>query len=157
MHPLGLDSGSGRLDALLETMRAFAEAATDYQGLLDTITERVTRLLGEGCSIYLTTDDGEAARPVALVNRSQSRMGVVHGHFGQQTLPLDGAGAIARAIREGKAVRIPVLDAETLKRDFRPEDTPTLTRLEVRSLLVVPLQVRTRIVGALAISRHGDN
>jgi PAS domain S-box-containing protein len=156
MHPIGLDSSGGRLDALLETMRAFAEAATDYQLLLDTITERVTLLLGEGCSIYLTTDDGEAARPVALVNRSQTRMGVVHGHFGQP-LPLEGGGTTARVIREGRTIRVPVVDAHTLASEFRPEDVPTLSRLEVRSLLVVPLQVRKRTVGALAISRHGDN
>jgi len=61
MPPFGLDSAGGRLDALLETMRAFAEAASDYPLLLDTITQHVTRLLAEGCTIYLTTDDGEAA------------------------------------------------------------------------------------------------
>ena len=45
MDPFGLSGVSGRLDALLETMRAFAEAATDSQTLLDTVTERVTRLM----------------------------------------------------------------------------------------------------------------
>src|SRR5205814_8160511 len=95
-------------------MRAFAEAATDYQLLLDTITEQVMRLLGEGCSIYLTTDGGEGARPVALVNRSRARSGVARDHFGHQTLPLEGPGVVARAIREGPAVRMAVLDDRAL-------------------------------------------
>ena len=157
MDPFGLSSGGGRLDALLETMRAFAEAATDSQTLLDTVTERVTRLMGEGCSIYITTEDGEVARPVALTNRSEPRAGVVHAHFGHQALRIAGKGPVARSIREGRPIRVAVVDAEALGQDFRPEDGPTLAKLELRSLLAVPLQVRGTTIGALAVSRHGDN
>ncbi len=69
------------------------------------------------------------------MNLSEPRMGTVRSHFGEQPLEIDGAGAVARAIRERHTVRIPVVDAG--------------------SLLVVPLQVRERVIGALAISRHG--
>ncbi|HXK17360.1 MAG TPA: ATP-binding protein [Polyangiaceae bacterium] len=155
MHQLGLDS-AGRLEALLEPMRAFAEAATDYPLLLDTITQHFTRLLGEGCTIYLTTDDGSAAVPVALVNLSEALMGVIRGHFGQQSVKLDGRGTVARAIREGRAVRVPVIDARAPGDEFRPEDAATIARLDVRSVLVVPLQVRARVIGALVMSRHGE-
>ena len=157
MDSFGISSSGARQSALLETMRAFAEVATDSQTLLDTVTQRVTRLMGEGCSIYITTEDGEAARPIALANSSGQRAGVAQAHFGHQALRIAGKGPIARSIREGKAVRVPVVDAVALGQDFRPEDGPTLSELELRSLLVVPLQVRGTTIGALAVSRHGAN
>ena len=54
-------------------------------------------------------------------------------------------------------MRIPVVDADALSRDFRPEDGETLAKLELRSLLVVPMQVRGTVIGALAVSRHGED
>ncbi|HYQ17828.1 MAG TPA: GAF domain-containing protein, partial [Polyangiaceae bacterium] len=149
MELSGLGTVGDRLEALLETMRAFAEAATDSQTLLSTITERVTRLMGDGCSIYVMSEDGEAARPVALTNRSEERAGAVQAHFGRQALRVAGKGPIARSIREGQPVRIPLVDARALGQDFREEDGPLLAGVELRSLLVVPLQVRGATIGAL--------
>ena len=154
MNSSGLSAGD-RLDSLLETMRAFAEAASDYQHLLDVISERATLHLGEGCSIYLTSDAGDSAEPVALLNLKESRMGVLRGHFGKRSVPLDGKGTVARAIREGQAVRINVEDAPG--EEFRPENREALGILELRSVLAVPLQAREHTIGALVISRHGDN
>jgi len=49
-----LSGEDGRLDTLLEAMRAFADAGTDSQTLLNTVTECVTRLMGESCAILLS-------------------------------------------------------------------------------------------------------
>jgi PAS domain S-box-containing protein len=157
MNVEGLVSVEGRLTALLETMRAFAEAANDTRRLLDTVTERITRLMGEGCSLYVKTEEGTEARPIALTNLSEERASVVRSAFGASSIAVDGAGVIARVISEGKLIRISVIDAEVMARAFRPEDAPALAKLELRSLLVVPLQVQGTTIGALAITRHGEN
>jgi two-component system, cell cycle sensor histidine kinase and response regulator CckA len=150
----GVDSG---LNTLLETMRAFAEAATDPQTLLSTVTEHVTRLMGEGCAVYVTADDGQSAYPAALTNRVEQLEGTLHRALGHQAFAIASRGPIARCIREGRCVRIPVVDEDALNQAFSHEDIGTLRELELRSVLVVPLQVRGAIIGALAVSRHRDN
>jgi len=150
------ESLGGRLEALLEATRAFAEVASDYQTLLNTITLHVMRLLGDGCSIFLIDEEGRNARPVALANRDESRSVAVLSYFGNRSEPLDGQGTVARVIGEGKTFRLELADPRAPGQEFRRQHVPVIAELDLRTLLAVPLQVRDATIGAIIISRHGD-
>lgn len=152
----GLSAG-GRLDALLEATRAFAEAASEYQSLLDTVTSHVMQLLGDGCSIFLIEPDGRSARPVALANRDGARRDRVLAYFGDQPVPLDGRGTVPRVINQGQAFRVELVDPQAPGGQFRSESAPAIADLDLRSLLAVPLQIRSATIGALIVSRHGPD
>jgi len=54
------ERSDGRLRALCETMRAFAAATTDYPRLLDVVCQQMARLIGDGCSLALLSEDGKS-------------------------------------------------------------------------------------------------
>src|SRR5215475_415278 len=57
-----------RLRIVSETTRAFAEATTDLQRLLDTIADRVATVIGHSCGILMLSEDGSQLVPAALAD-----------------------------------------------------------------------------------------
>jgi len=153
-----VDRAGTRIDELFETMRAFAEAAADYQRLLDTVAERVTRFMGDGCTVFLGTEDGQWLRPAAIYNRDEAAMSLMQRTFSDLPVRLDGESFVARVMRTGGVVIVPAIDPELAARRYSPE-TPApvaaaLSGAHLQSLLCVPLQVHDSRLGVLALSRN---
>jgi PAS domain S-box-containing protein len=158
---MGTDDVEGvgtRIDELFETMRAFAEAATDYQRLLDTVAERVTRFMGEGCTIFLATEDGQWLRPAAIYNSDEGAMSLMQSTFSDLPVRLDGESFAAGVMRTGDVAIVPAIDPELAARRYAPgipaPVAAALSGTRLQSLLCVPLQVHGRRLGVLALSRN---
>jgi PAS domain S-box-containing protein len=146
------------IDRLLETMRAFAEAATDYARLLDTVAERMTQFMGEGCTIYLVTPDGQWLKPAAIYNRNPAALALMRATVSEIALSVDGESFTAGVMRTGKSALVPEVDRQLTARQYAPQHAQTLANaffdVQLNSLLCVPLQVRDKRLGVLALSRH---
>lgn len=51
------ERSDGRLLALSETMRAFAEATVDFRRLVRIVAERAAFLIGDGAALLLLSED----------------------------------------------------------------------------------------------------
>jgi two-component system, cell cycle sensor histidine kinase and response regulator CckA len=144
-----------RLLALAETMRALAETTADYPRLLDTIAERTVRYICDGCAIVLVSDDGVWLRPAAVHHRDERATRDARALLGAAPARVDGPGQAAKVVRTGKSVLVPRVELEALREIIAPQYLALVTRLDIRSLLYVPLRRDGRVPGVLALFRAG--
>ncbi|HWZ90475.1 MAG TPA: GAF domain-containing protein, partial [Polyangiaceae bacterium] len=144
-----------RLHGLSDTMRAFAEATTDYERLLGTVAERLATLLGDGCVLVLCSEDEHTLRAGAV-------------HFADPTLnanaqrilmagpvPVASSALATRLIQNRQCVLVPNVDAEALRRLLSAENAEIALELGCCSLLALPLESHGRLVALVAVVRVG--
>jgi PAS domain S-box-containing protein len=144
-----------RLHALAETMRAFAEATTDYDRLLGVVAERLSRLIGDGCLVSLLSADGQELRPAAVHVRDRAYDELGRRLVASGPVRVDGPTMGARVVRTRQGVLLPRVDLVELAGDLAPEYAALVGAIGVRSLLTLPLEVRGRVLGLVAIVRLG--
>jgi signal transduction histidine kinase/CheY-like chemotaxis protein len=143
---------AARAQALAELSQAFAEAGLDHQVLFETITQRVSELIGDACVLTLVSEDGQWLHPVAFYHPDP------HGRaFLRETLPTAPyaitQGAPGRVAQTGEAILMPVVSPESYRAQIKPELIPFLERFGIASLIIVPIRVRGRILGTLGVAR----
>jgi signal transduction histidine kinase/CheY-like chemotaxis protein len=154
---VGIEEGSSGVDARLQVLagalRAFAEATTDYEHLLDVVARKVVEVVADGCIVRLRSDD-VWLRPVAYHLPLEAR------------IPDPEAAARVRAFMRkpqratdyswgrhlldtGEAYLAPRLDMAALT----PQITDVYRTLGVHSLLVTTLRARGETIGTLSLFR----
>jgi two-component system cell cycle sensor histidine kinase/response regulator CckA len=152
---LGSGSPDQRLNQLSDTMRAFAEATIDYRRLLRTVAERTAALLNAGCVLALVTEDQTSLVPGAVHFDDPARMKAAESLLGVGPISVGGSSLGARVIQTRQTVRIPDVDLQALRADLTDEYRAQVHLLELRSLLLLPLEIRGRILGILSLCRVG--
>ncbi|HEY3254497.1 MAG TPA: ATP-binding protein [Polyangiaceae bacterium] len=147
--------GDGRLRGLSDTMRAFAEATIDYQRLLSTVAERMTRLVGHGCVIALLSEDEQLLHPAALFFEDPSLMRGAQGVLENGPIPVRASKLGKRLIEQRQGVLIPYCDQAALRSELSPENAEAMEHLGVKSLLALPLEMRGGLLGMIALIRIG--
>jgi PAS domain S-box-containing protein len=144
-----------RLHALAETMRAFAEATTEYDRLPGVVAERLSRLIGDGCLVSLLSADGQQLRPEAVHFRDGAHEGIASRLAAAGPVRADGPTMGARVVRTGQGVLMPRVDLAALAGDLTPAYATEVRALGVRSLLALPLEIRGRVLGVVVLMRIG--
>ncbi len=150
-----LVSHDRRLHELSDTMRAFAEATIDYQRLLRTVAERMAELLGSGCVLALVTEDEASLVSGAVHFDDPARMKAAEVLLGAGPIPVAGESLGARVIQTRKGVLIPNVDEDALRASLSQEYGLRIHDLGLRSLIVLPLEIRGRMLGILSLCRVG--
>ncbi|MEO8701352.1 MAG: PAS domain S-box protein [Kofleriaceae bacterium] len=144
-----------RLRIVSETTRAFAEATTDLQRLLDTIADRVATVIGDSCAILLLSDDGTALVPAVLADRDPEVLALSRRVL-METVTLAGHPVARAVVVTGEPYVRPVLDLGELR---PPRTTPQyydyVQRIGMHSMLIVALRVHGESIGIFVLSRHG--
>ena len=154
---LGSGSADQRLNQLSDTMRAFAEATIEYPRLLRTVVERTAALLSVGCVLALVSEDDTSLVPGAVHFDDPARMKAAETLLAVGPISVDGPSLGARVIQTRQSVRIPNVDLQTLRADLTEEYRAQVHVLELRSLLLLPLEIRGRILGILSLCRVGPD
>jgi two-component system cell cycle sensor histidine kinase/response regulator CckA len=142
------------LRALSAAVRAFGEITGDGGALLETVARAATELLGDGCVVALVDEAGMTSN--AAWARSPEALRVMRealGHLGPGGWPLDGPALIAELVRIGTPLVIEARSVDELVARAEGRFKPWVRALGLRRLLVVPLHVRGRLLGALALLR----
>jgi len=140
---------ASRLATLAEASRAFA-AGLDYHATLDTVTRRLSELIGDSALIRMISDDGLWLVPVASYHpdpvRAALRLKVL-----ESSPQRIGEGITAQVLRTGQPLRVAHLTPEVIRAQMKAEYRPFLEG--VSSLLIVPLHHRRQILGHITMLR----
>ncbi|MDM8520848.1 GAF domain-containing protein [Anaerolineales bacterium HSG6] len=127
--------------SLLYTMGQKLPDSFDLQEILNTVVQFMQKVMAcRGASLYLL-DSSETALEIKAAKGLKSRWRE------QKNQPL-GQGPIGQAAAEARPVHIP---------DIRKVSNVDVSDKEVRSLLVVPLLSRNKVIGALVIDDARPN
>ena len=145
------------LHALSVTMRAFAEATTDYDRLVTTVAERMSAHVGEGAFVAVVSDDHTVLNPAAVSFRDPTADARARGFLTAGPIRLEGSTIGARVVRTRAPFRLHTVDVETLVREVSPGHAAIIRGLPVSSFLVVPLALRERVLGFISLARLGPD
>ncbi|MEO6600793.1 MAG: GAF domain-containing protein, partial [Polyangiaceae bacterium] len=144
-----------RLHGLFDTMRAFAEATIDYQRLLNTVAEHMARLVGNGCVVALLSEDEQSLIPSAVFFDDPCLTDDAQRVLGSGPIPLAGSELGQQLIRQRQTILIQHGDVDALTAQLSAADAAALKNAGMRSLLALPLELRGRLIGVIALLRLG--
>jgi PAS domain S-box-containing protein len=143
---------SERRNAFLAEAGELLAASLDYEGTLASVARLAVPRIADSCVAYVLEDDGRVRRlGIAHVDpaREQALRTLLEGR------PFDPRSIVrpvARVLRTGEAELIPEIAGTDVETPSGVEEAEwTAAELAPRSLLVVPLRVRDRILGALSL------
>ena len=139
-----------RLRVISDVTRRFAEATTDYERLLESVAQSLAESLRDSCTVFLLTEDGEAVTASAVHATDPVVLAELSSSFAMRQLPLAAQPALANLLRTGQPLLIPVLSDDAATNDERRR---WQQRIGLHSVLIVPLRVQGRSIGALTLGR----
>ncbi|MEY2936815.1 MAG: hypothetical protein RL033_7564 [Pseudomonadota bacterium] len=151
----------GRLQVLSGSLRDFAEAATDYERLLDVIARDLAEVVKDGCVVRLLSDDGWLApvaihMPIDATVSDPQTLARLHSHIAAPH-HLSEQGAARTVLETGRPLLVPKLDLRQLRADASEEIARVFETVGVHSLLLVALRVRGESIGLLSLVRFGKD
>src|SRR5579859_6919153 len=131
-----------RLHVLSGALRAFAEATTDYERLLDVVARTVSEVVADGCIVRLLSRDGLLSPaafylPVEASVRDVEAAARVRAFVSSPQRVADYAWG-PHMIETGEAYLAPRIDVAALT----PEVARAYETIGIHSLLVTTLRVR---------------
>lgn len=146
-----------RRRAVLDEMsRLLDRTQTDLQQTFRVVVEQVADAIGDLCVLRRVADgeDGAAAtlEVVALHHVDPEALALIRALFASMPQRAD-EGVSGWVLRSRKGLLLPVIDPEVARTHARTMYMPYLERVGLHSLILVPLVVRDRVLGTLAVSR----
>jgi two-component system cell cycle sensor histidine kinase/response regulator CckA len=146
-----------RLKLLSASLRAFSEATTDYERLLDLVAQHLALVVKDGCVVRLLGDDGWLS-PVAVHLPIEARirdpevLARVRSHVTRRHNVAEQQSA-RRVLETGESILIPRLDLDQLRATADPEIVTAYETIGIHSLLLIALRARGESIGLLALTR----
>ena len=141
-----------RMRLLSELSQEFAAATGDYRVLLDLVARRMGEVVGEAAAIRMITDDGQSFEPLGSVyDPDPARLAYLLATMQAEPHRI-GQGITGRVAASGRSVLIPALTEAHLG-GLEARFRELLTRLDLTSVIAVPLRAHGRVVGAAVMYR----
>jgi PAS domain S-box-containing protein len=145
-------AAKARFETLARISDALAQAKLDLPAVLRAIADEVAATLGEACSIWFMSEDGESIYPMAY-RLSDPEAHALYGQvFAHRRFPKD-RGFTARILSSQGSLFIPELRLEQVLQITTPEYRAFFERVPFFSLLGVRLQVEGQILGFITAAR----
>ncbi len=144
---------AARLKVLAEASRAFAAEQQDLRGVLQTVAGQLTGTLADGCILHLLSPDGDVLVPEVVAHVDPEAVQPLWEALVQAPIPA-GAGRLGVALRSGGSVLVPQAHGGPWWSAEEPAHLELHARFPLHSLLVVPLRMGSRVLGAFTLTRH---
>ncbi len=143
-----------QMEALAGISKDLAQVGLDVQAVLDTIARRIAEVIGDGCLIYLFSNDGQWYEQRAFHHARPEIKAAIVSFLPPKQPVSDSTGWAAEILRTGQGVLIPFTDDEQLRQNMPPHILPIVRRFGLVSQLLVPLRVGGRVIGTLSLTRY---
>ena len=151
------ETAAARLEILSAASRAFSEhAADDVPHLLDVVARQLSEGYADGCAVLLVSDDGETLELGGIRHQNPELFEVLRTALGDTPIRI-GEGLSGRVVSTGEPVLIGRVDQALLERLTAAAHHGWMRDLAAGSVIVVPLPVRGKIIGTLAVVRGIDS
>jgi PAS domain S-box-containing protein len=127
---------AARMEALAGAARAFG-SGLDYRATLEAVVRLLADTVGDSCLIRVVSEDERRLEPVAFRHRDPARDALIRATQASSPQRVS-EGLTGRVLRQGQTLRVPVLTAELIRAEMKPEYWPYLEK--VSSLIIVPLK-----------------
>ncbi len=141
-----------RARLLSEVIGAFAAATSDYEQLLDVISQTLAEVLGDLCSVLLASEDGQALHVAAAYDRDPGVLALTRDAFAMQ--PLAIVPVQQRVMESGEAYLVARISADRAHALTTEQPAAFPERIAMHSVLLVALRARGRAIGVLNLVRH---
>jgi signal transduction histidine kinase/ActR/RegA family two-component response regulator len=146
-----------RLRIISSSLRAFAEATTDYERLLDVVARKLSEVVQDGCVVRLLNEDGwllpvAVHLPIEGRIRDAATLERLRAHVAR---PQRAAAQLSaqRVLETGEALIIPKLDYAALRKTTHAEIVNAYETLGIHSALLIALRAQGQSIGLLALVR----
>ena len=132
-------------------------SSTDYTQTLTNMARAVVPRLGDWAAVDLVADPADDGWPphlerVAIVHEGETKLALAAELMAKYPERWDDPNGMTGVIREGRAMYIPDVTDEMLVMGAQDAEHLRLLRaLEFRSVIVVPITARNRVLGALTL------
>lgn len=145
-----------RMRVLADSGRALV-ASLDYERTLANVAHMAVPALADWCAVYLA-DEELNVRRVVVAHRNPEKQALAERVRELQGDRLDPDAALGRVIRTGSSNLLERIGEEQLSQRARTAEELRLMRaLGLRSLVIVPMRVPTRTIGAMVLATDDDS
>lgn len=145
-----------RRRAVLDEMsRLLDRTQVDLQQTFRIVVEQVAEAIGDLCVLRRLaggSEEGQTLEVVAMHHVDPQALALVRALFASRQQRAD-EGVSGKVIRTKRSVLLPEIDPEHVRAQARAMYQPYLDRVGMHSLILVPLVVRDRVLGTLAVTR----
>jgi PAS domain S-box-containing protein len=138
------------LRVVSEAAKAFAEATTDYERLLDSVARVVSERVHDVCAVFLSGDDAGPLRTVSLHATDPEVLDQMRQTFSRTPLDPTRSPTLRAVMESGEAVLVRRLEEGPPPSEIVQE---MQQRFGLHSYLVVALRAHQRSIGVLALGR----
>jgi PAS domain S-box-containing protein len=137
--------------AFLAEASTVLSASLDYEATLTSVSRLVVPYLADWCAIHLVREDGTLDQ-LTVVHDDPARERFARDWCSRHPVSASARWGVPHVIRTGKPELWPILSDAVLQRAARtPEELVALRGLGLRSVVIVPLTTRDRILGAVTL------
>ena len=140
------------LRAVSGAARAFAEATTDYERLLEAVARVLAENVRDGCGMFLLDPGGDTLRPVAMHSVDQDATAPMRQLVSSAPMRLDEHPHMRRVLGTGEPLLIPRVDYSALV-STQAGLADAQRQLGLHSILLVAMRASGRALGVLALGR----
>jgi signal transduction histidine kinase/DNA-binding response OmpR family regulator len=146
------EAAERRRAVLDEMARLLNRTQLDLPQTFRLVVEQVAEAIGDVCVLRRIAADEQTLEVVALHHVTPRALALARALFASVPQPVD-EGLSGKVIRNKRGVLLPVIDPEVARSHARAMYQSYLEHVGMHSLIVVPLVVRDRVLGTLAVSR----
>ena len=146
---------AARLRVLSEAARDFAAATNDYSDLLATVARRLVEVVGDFCTIRGVSPDGALLETGAVYHADPEVVALAHTLTATRAQRV-GEGIMGRIAQTRETVFLPRVPTAEVAASTSPAYRHFIERLDVGSVIGVPMVCNDRIVGVATLLRSGS-
>ncbi len=158
-HAAEAQRSQERLRVLAKATQAFSEASLAPARLFDAVVREIAEALQCACALGLVTDDGAHFTTAHAHAPDPDLLSTFRAHLAAGgPRRIDAHPGMRHVFETSTPFFMPHIEASTGELEGRaaPDVLQFARGMHVKSALVVPLRLRGRVIGALGLSRHGE-